>query len=345
MKAASIASSVRRGTKEEMPGLRSGVGAARRRARRLAGVRVLVQSLRSFPNGIRARGPAFHPDPITNPLRSPVLVRLMTLLLALALAHPALAQTAPPQPQAVPAPPPAKPAQKKPAPPKSGTASQPTAQSGPCIGVIPHIGDSFSVQRIGITVFGNEVKDVPIQPWGFDDVVVARVRAAAGPRFAVRRIAFGKDAFVPYEKPERTLFRDSEADLKAVVQKIGQGAGCERYVVVIKSYNQFSGTNQTVGGIGIVNYGVSGLDRTWLFALSYVVVYDGRTFAVLKKGTGGGDQNILVTAFKGDLRGPNRQLDKFAWPPAPEAVMGLRDSARSLLTESLDKGLPALLAP
>ena len=95
------------------------------------------------------------------------MIRRVALWLALALAQPALAQTAPtaaPNPSPTkpsPAKPvPAKPAAKKPEPPKPDAA----AQSGPCgIGVIPHIGESFLLQSFGITVFGNELKKVPIE--------------------------------------------------------------------------------------------------------------------------------------------------------------------------------------
>jgi hypothetical protein len=125
-----------------------------------------------------------------------VVIRTVALLLALAVAQPALAQTAPPPaPAPSPAKPsPAKPAAKKPAPPKpdagAPTVAAAAAQRGPCIGVIPHIGDHFVVQTIGLGIFGNQLKEVPIGSWGLDDLVVARVRAAAGTRFAVRRIAY-----------------------------------------------------------------------------------------------------------------------------------------------------------
>jgi hypothetical protein len=48
--------------------------------------------------------------------------------------------------------------QKKPAPKAKTSAALPKAtDSGPCrIGVISAIGDEFVVQRIGLTVFGNE---------------------------------------------------------------------------------------------------------------------------------------------------------------------------------------------
>ena len=39
------------------------------------------------------------------------------------------------------------------------------------------------------------------------------------------------------------------------------------------------------------------------------------------------------------------ELKDFPWPPAPDAVMGLRDQTRALLAASLDEVLPELLAP
>jgi hypothetical protein len=40
-------------------------------------------------------------------------------------------------------------------------------------------------------MFGNELKEVPIESWGLDDLVVAReMRAAAGTHFAVRRNSY-----------------------------------------------------------------------------------------------------------------------------------------------------------
>jgi hypothetical protein len=110
-----------------------------------------------------------------------VVIRYFALLLALAVAQSALAQIAPtPTPNPSPAKPsPAKPAAKKSAPPKSDAGATPAAaQHGPCIGVIPHVGDLFAVQDFGL--FSYDFKEVPIESWGLDDLVVARVRAAAG---------------------------------------------------------------------------------------------------------------------------------------------------------------------
>jgi hypothetical protein len=290
-----------------------------------------------------------------------VVIRTVVLLLALAVAQPALAQTAPtPAPTPSPTKPsPAKPALKKPAPPKpdAGATAAAAAQRGPCIGVIPHLRDRFAVQTIGLTMFGNDLKEVPIESWGLDDLVVARVRAAAGTRIAVRRIAYTANAFEPYDNPPNRLFRNASKDLKDVVQAIAGAGGCERYVVVIKGMGQWAGTNQLLEGIGVVNRGT----YTYLFADTTLFVFDGHSFDVLKTGAGALDKEKIVPdpivnamLQTERVRGPNRELKDlqrpnepdavFVWPPTHDTVMGLRDATRTLLAESLDNVLPKLLA-
>jgi hypothetical protein len=44
------------------------------------------------------------------------------------------------------------------------------------------------------------------------------------------------------------------------------------------------------------------------------------------------------------VHGPGRELKDFPWPFPPERLTALRDQARSVLTESLDRALPELLA-
>jgi len=91
---------------------------------------------------------------------------IATLLLS-RLAIPAWSQS----PSTTPSP--ATPTAKKPAP-KTKAAVKPAAaaESGPCqIGVIPAIGDKFLLEHIGLTVFGNEFTDAPIESWGLDDLV------------------------------------------------------------------------------------------------------------------------------------------------------------------------------
>jgi hypothetical protein len=273
----------------------------------------------------------------------------MFRVLVVAFALSCLAQSGWAQTQSAPAntaPAPAtKPAVKKPAA-KSKTVAKPaaTADSGPCqVGVISDMGDQFVVQTVGLTVFGNERSEVPVGGWGLDDLVVARVRAAAGPGVRVRKIAHAKEAFAQLEG-SGSFFRDMKSELSNVVRQIASGSNCERYVLANRFTSQFSNLNQSVRGIGIVSWA----HRTFLFALSHIRIYDGQSFEVIKQATATIDDEPLVSRLLllNPIRGPNRELDRSSFPSAPEEAAtnpALRDGVRALLTASLDNTLPGML--
>jgi hypothetical protein len=281
------------------------------------------------------------------------VIRNIALLLALVLAQSVLAQTVPtPAPKSLPAkptkPPPAKPAAKKPAPPMPEAA----AQSGPCIGVLPHIGESFALETYGITIFGNDYKEIPIDSWGLDDLVVARVRAAAGPRFAVRRMAYPANAFATFDHPPP--FHNGENDLKEIAQTASRAGGCERYIVAVRDAIRIGDSNIIVRGIGIFHRGglIDRFNSDILVVLTALDVIDGRSFEIVKRGYGGiADEDTLVDrlrrgfSYETPVHGPSRKLEDFPWPPTPDALAGLREPTRALLATSLDAALPRLLAP
>jgi hypothetical protein len=279
------------------------------------------------------------------------VIHNIALWFALALAQPALEQPAPTAaPKPSPAKPmPAKPAAKKPEPPKPDAA----AQSGPCgIGVIPHIGETFLLQSFGITVFGNELKKVPIESWGLDDLLVARVRAAAGPHFAVRRMAYPANSFATFDDPPP--FHNGENDLKEIAQTVSRAGGCERYIVAVRDAIRIGDSNIIVRGIGVYHRGglIHRFNSDILVVLTALYVIDGRSFEILKRGYGGiADDDTLADrlrrsfSYETPIHGPSRELEDFAWPPPPDALTGLREPTRALLAASLDVALPRLLAP
>jgi hypothetical protein len=239
----------------------------------------------------------------------------------------------------------AKPAAKKSAP-KTKTGAKPAADSGPCqIGVIPVIGDAFVVQKVGFTVFGNELTEVPTNGWGLDDLVVARIRAAA-PGATVRKITAAKDVFVAIERSGElsALFRDTNAELIAAIRQSVAGAHCKRYVLVQRSGIQFSNTNQFVRGVGIVSWA----GRTHLFALTFIRVFDGEDFSVIKRGAASTDDETFMSRalMLSPVRGPSRKLEEGSFPATPGEAAGnpaLRDGVRALLAASLDHSMPAML--
>jgi hypothetical protein len=241
---------------------------------------------------------------------------------------------------------PGRPAAKKAASKPKAAAKPPAAvENGPCqLGVIPAIGDQFVVQKLGLTIFGNEYTEVAIDAWGLDDLVVARVRAVVAPGTGVKRVAYAKGAFAPYDHPAPALFRNSQDDLTAIVRQITANASCARYVVVTKFTGKIDGTNQTNRGIGVLNRGTSLLSHTSLFANIQVTVFDGQTFAIQKKPFDLG--SVLAGTLARMTQDPLTQLDNATFPePATDAAASatLRDRARALLVARLDKTLPEFL--
>jgi hypothetical protein len=147
-------------------------------------------------------------------------VALSFVLSCLSTASWAQAQPAPSLTQSVA---PSTMAQTKKPPPKAKTAAKPSEPMAtrPCrLGVIPVVGDTLGIKTIGLTVFGNEYAEASIESWGIDELVVARIRAAAGSDGGVRRIAYAKGAFASFDNPKPALFRNSDNDLTAIVRQI-----------------------------------------------------------------------------------------------------------------------------
>ena len=265
------------------------------------------------------------------------MLRAAIVLLAFSVAFPVRAQPAQPPTST------AKPAVKKPAPTKGTVAARPVtpASSGPCIGVLAPVAEHFGMKKIGITVFGNDYKELPADGFKLDDLVVERVRAAAGPRVVVRKISYPRSAFDSFHQ-SGLLFSASDNEQLATLlrQAVAEEAGCERYVVVLGVGLRYVG-NQNVSGAGIVNTGGPLLSTTFVHAVMQITVHDGHTFAVIKKGD-------YPTSGANFLTGPPQErLRDFTWPDTPEAVdmPRVRAAARALVTETLDKTLPELLAP
>ena len=259
--------------------------------------------------------------------------RFTAFLLALSFAYSAHAQPAPSPAAAG-----AKPVVNQSGPSK-GVSASPSA-NGRCIGVFPLLGDHFEVKKIGITVFGNEFKEIAVDNWRLDDLVVERVRAAVGTGIAVRRMAHAKDAFAGY-RAGIGIFQNNDTKASAIVQQAAGQTRCERYIVVTRAAAQYIG-NQAIFGIGIVNSGRPIRSFTQIHAVIRIHVHDGRSFAVLKSGTVSLNGGNILTGHRTE-----REVDDSWWPEPPEAANTpkMREAARTLLTQILDKSLPELLAP
>jgi hypothetical protein len=217
------------------------------------------------------------------------------------------------------------------------------AVGGHCeLGIIPIAGNQFVVQKVGFGALGNETTRIRVDGWGFDDLVAARVRAAA-PGHVVRRIYARKD--LARRQQGESPVPDTDDDIHDFVRDVAAGADCERYVVVQLHSSRIMKTSAFVHGLGIVNVGAPIMRRNFLFAITYIRIYDGRSFELIKQGaTSAGDEPLMWQALP--FQGPKLELDEAPFPATPaEAATNplFRKGVRALLKASLDNTLPAML--
>lgn len=271
----------------------------------------------------------------------------VSLIALLSLLTPAAAQTPPaPTTPAAQTAPPAKPAAKKAAPKAKPVAKHPVAvESGPCrLGVISVLGDHYSVQKFGLTIFENEASEVPID-WGLDDLVFARVRAATNNDPAVRRIASPNGAFEPFYNPKTILIRDPGERLPVIVRSFTAKANCDRYLVATTFKAELPNTHMTLNGIGTYNQGLGGLLRhSHLFANIAITLIDGRSHEEIKRPFVNFGANFAASMRL--TEDPLTKVDNSLFPDPPAAASAnaaLRERTRALVTDRLDRGLPGYL--
>ena len=226
--------------------------------------------------------------------------------------------------------------------PPSSEASKAIAKAR-TVGVISAIGHKFALQKIGITVFGNELNEMPIDSWGIDNAVVNRVSALLSKRFTVKRIGVPPGAFASYESPGGA-FRDTDAELQGIVRKLAQSQNCDLVVVVIRAGVPWGSSNQVVVGLGLLEAGgLINADNVTLFAVTTVIVYDGHTFERLHWRRA--EFEIGASLMGNAINGPHRTLDRSWWPATPQAVHSdkLKSATRALVEQSMTSTVPQVM--
>jgi hypothetical protein len=213
--------------------------------------------------------------------------------------------------------------------------------NGKCIGVVSAIGDSFSLQKIGITAFGNERNKVPIDSWQIDNLVVSKISAFLGKSWSVRPISYPKGTFATLEQ-DHGLFYNYDTELTGIVRRLTSSTKCNHHVVVLKTSSRYGTTNQSIYGLGILEVGAplhpwDHID--YLHALYVIRIYDGHTFSKL------GERRASFDEWHfSDIQGPYRQVDNASWPrPGAAPSAAVREGVRSLVAKSLDVTMPQVL--
>ena len=206
--------------------------------------------------------------------------------------------------------------------------------------LVSEVTQRFNLQKIGLMVFANESTSVPIDSWKLDDKIYAKTKAILAKNFTVKAIPATYEAFQPLREPGG-LFRDTEGERAAVIRKIASGASCDFVLAVMGNASQFGSSNQYVGGLGVVETGneIFGHIRQ-IHALTFLYVYDGKTFQDLRHQRGESEE---ATLFK-TIHGPSVEVDGklHASTQAVADDPKTRDIVWRLLEKSLELTLPNL---
>jgi hypothetical protein len=237
-----------------------------------------------------------------------------------------------------------KPVTPKPAAAKSAQPAKPSAaESTKCIGVVSAIGDTFHLRKIGFTVFNNDSNTVPIESWQIDNLVISKIGTFLSKSWTVRRINYPKGAFSSLDE-KHPLFYNYDDDLQGIVRRLSSSTRCDHYAVVVKGGSQYSDTNQSLYGLGVLEIGAPLRTGDFIYALYSIRLYDGQTFAVLGRRDAVIEQPNLLNVFFKPIHGPYLGVDTSWWPEADaEKSTKLRDGIRSLVEKSLDVTMPMIL--
>lgn len=209
------------------------------------------------------------------------------------------------------------------------------------IGVVSLIGDTFTLKKVGITVFGNDLATASIASWGIDRHASGVVAKELATRADVKQIAHSPEVFAAYQR-DGGMFRDMNAELKDGLRKATSGQKHDFYIVLTRSGSQFGSSNQHVVGIGMVQSGSVFVTKTWLHTLFHLGIYDGRTHELL----GWKIATIGQERFMAMIKGPHRELDSAWWVDA-EKVAGdarLKAAVLEMVQQAVATTLPEALA-
>jgi hypothetical protein len=199
------------------------------------------------------------------------------------------------------------------------------------VAVISAVGDTFTVKKIGITVFGNEQKEFPIEPWGVDEFVVNKLRGVLSARFDVRPMAYQRSAF--------NAGSGTQA-IADVVRVQSRSQDIDAYIVVSKGSAHYRNSNQNVYGLGVVERAGLGDSAVHLHAIYWMTVVDGHSYSVMASAPAVplGQTLLSVTDAIGGL---SRQIDKSWIPDSVDPVQNAK--LKGAVLELLDQNLPGTL--
>jgi hypothetical protein len=206
------------------------------------------------------------------------------------------------------------------------------------LGIISALGARFEVRRVGLTVFNNDLKELPIDSWGIDELVVGRTRGLLARSFDVRPVTYNKAPFTE----QASIWNPVSVGDKVRAEASPQGL--DAYLVVVPGLSAYSNTNQNMRGLGIVHGGITDslLSHYFVHALYEVTLVDGHQFGSMGSAIAF-IPNEQRSLFAGNfVAGPHREVDETWWPTSLDAASNQR--LKGAVVELIDQSLPGALS-
>lgn len=151
------------------------------------------------------------------------------------------------------------------------------------VGLLSAMGDSFGTSAVGITVFGNKDSAERLD-FGFDNRLTQKFMQALSDRYSVIDLSKYREAFLnePKSWPGETgPFSENHPMVTEVVRRLMGAEGMDAYILVTPGGAAVGGTNQGVGGIGIVDQeSLFGNRGCWFYVAYIVSVVDGKDYSL-----------------------------------------------------------------
>lgn len=147
------------------------------------------------------------------------------------------------------------------------------------ISVVSAIGDRATIKRIGVTAFGNQESQLPIEEWGLDALAEHCAMDALGARFSVTSVAADRAAFTPVMRHGGLVGFGAGPDVAGIVRRL-PATGVDAYLILVKRPYTLATTSQQVEGVGIY------LHRGPLGQTRKPTVFAAYDLALVRAGTG-----------------------------------------------------------
>jgi len=189
--------------------------------------------------------------------------------------------------------------------------------------VVSRLGDTLTLSRIGLTIFGNDSQTVPIDDWKLNDAAAQILASELGSKFTIAPVeASGMKGCTDVHTAP-----DNDVDAYVILTPASEP---------ILSKPLWHTT-----GIGLSSQSIPiGSDLDYIHAYTIVSVTDARTGKRIDYGTAGITKGVVL----GDSVPPQAHLDASEWPDPPKPPSSdVLAKAHNTILDLLQQSVPYAL--